>query len=202
MFRRSASGSNSEALQGPFVPDLNLIPPELTRGRLNKQERLLIMITVLLVIGAFIQFQTIGTKAVATGRTLLAGSLPAEEAATIEIERLQGVIQRTRDEIQENQLVQAELRQISIPWGDLLTYVYVSAPPGVTIETVRQVGVQVTITGTSQSPTSATEYRETLQGSPAIDTVDLKSINRNSSSSNFSFSFDLTLVRGEPIEPP
>ncbi|MBI4307660.1 MAG: PilN domain-containing protein [Chloroflexi bacterium] len=194
-------GGKGEPL-APRVPEINLLPRELAEQRLTSQQRRLLLLGLLLLVGAVLQFRLVGEKAVGSFRSLVPASFEGEASVTAEVAALKKKVEALRTGVGEGEGAKAALDQQRVPWGDLLRYVYGHAPEGMSVGSVRQNGLEATLTGSGPTAESIADYRTALLNSPAVQTVALSSRSRDPSSGGYAFAFQITIIPGVAVENP
>lgn len=196
-----ASSPTSAGAQAS-VPELNLLPPELTARRLTTEEGRLLLMGLLLVALALLQFQILGDRALATGQALLPARFQGQDPQAAQAAALTARADKLEGEVRVLEGKRQAVERVRIPWGDLIRYIYASAPEGVIVDSVRQSGKDATVAGTGATSTAVTDYRLLLQESPAIGGVDLASVARDTATGRFSYSFRLIIVPGKAVDQP
>ncbi|MBI2857379.1 MAG: hypothetical protein HYX95_03580 [Chloroflexi bacterium] len=184
------------------MPELNLLASELAGQRLTSQQRRLLLVGLLLLVGAVLQFRLVGEKAADSLSSLVPASFKGEAGVTAEVAALKKKVDTLRTGVREAESAKDALDQQHVPWGDLLRYVYSHALEGTSIDSVRQNGLEAILTGSGPTPESIADYRTALLNSHAIQTVDLTSRSRDSGSDRYVFTLKMTIIPGAAVENP
>jgi Tfp pilus assembly protein PilN len=177
------------------VPKINLIPPEYLPKPLLTKQRLMLLVVALELLLTLVVFQTYGENSQAfIGK--LAGREPARSPEAIRADALNNQINGLRSQLNRLNSAEREIKAKNFQWPTLLKTFFSETTPGISVASVRQVGNEVALSGTSVTSEDIVSYSNFLQQSPNIASVTVLGIGGQSTGQGITFSFRIELKAG------